>query len=164
MKPLAMLPLKIFHFAFAGIVFCSCSKKEDPSDKNRQILLGSWKLVAETSDKAYDWDGNGTLESDRFLLLDPCEQDRVITFSDPAIGLYQFDCNEEQAFTWELKQNGNYIGYHFPKINDTLPYGLASAWIEEISDTLLKLRTNSVAPGNGSVRPQVFIVSGFVKQ
>lgn len=65
------------------IVSCKKDKDDDSSGKTKTELLttGSWKLTAYTSNPGQDWDGNGSIETNIFNVMDACEKDGYSTFN-----------------------------------------------------------------------------------
>lgn len=59
----------------------SCSKKDDSSGKtNAELIIGNWKLTGLTFSPAYDFDGDGSTETNAYAKMGSCEKDNVISF------------------------------------------------------------------------------------
>ena len=61
--------LQIYFLLF--LLFSGCKRVTVEANDNPQgyadsQVVGSWKITEILSDKAYDWDGNGTKEKDVF--------------------------------------------------------------------------------------------------
>ena len=146
-----------FHNFKILVILCicipvwSCHKKQSEdqiTSERTALLLGSWKLVSMTSDKPFDWDNNGTIETDYYSTLTTCEKDKLITFSTPSQGLHKLACNESKDFNWELKERGAYIDIHYP-LTGTNTWAGSTSWnIVTISNSLLKLKWNIPSPIN----------------
>lgn len=65
-------------------------------------LVGSWKITAVVSNTPYDWDGNGTAETDLYSTLTACDKDNLYTFVGNKTGTYKFNCNTTKNGTWQI--------------------------------------------------------------
>ncbi|MDX5346857.1 MAG: lipocalin family protein, partial [Hymenobacteraceae bacterium] len=111
-------------------------------DKTRSELLtaGSWKITAETINPAYDYDGDGTTETDLHALKDPCNQDDIIVFkADNTFsieeGATKCDPTDDQIIlsgTWAFVNNENAISL-------TTPFGTAETPITDLTESTLKI-------------------------
>lgn len=109
MKPWSSLLLLVFTSIF---IFTSCYKIETEANSLPQgfsvsQIIGTWKITGITSDKAYDWDGNGSPESDIYNTWSECKKDNLYQFNSNYSGVYKLDCNSTRDGTWYL--NGTTI-------------------------------------------------------
>ena len=85
-------PVKLINL-LPLLFLLSCSKEnnsepvdtEDPKHVSANVV-GQWKLIAETSSPAYDWNGDGTPETDRFAVYSNCEKERIFNFVQGGTG------------------------------------------------------------------------------
>jgi len=91
-----------------AFVILSCGKNITV-DKNDDIqgysdsqVIGTWKITAVTSDKPYDWDRNGTKETNIFSTYTACEKDNLYQFFPQKTGLFKLNCNAANPGNWQL--------------------------------------------------------------
>ena len=103
--------MKFYSSFFAGLLvitlFSSCYKveveKNDlPQGYSVAQLIGVWKITGISSDKAYDWDGNGTTEKDIYSVWSSCEKDNLYQFNSNYSGTYKLSCSDTKSGTWRL--------------------------------------------------------------
>lgn len=107
------------HLLLALLIFCSCKKESttpQPTDytaQNTALLLGKWQLNASTILPAYDIDGNGTKETDRYAALTVCNRTFVFSFTDGSNGVIKTNCTELfKSMYWHLTDYGVTINWH----------------------------------------------------
>ncbi len=101
-------------FKFRSLLICttfviiSCGKNITV-DKNDDLqgyadsqVIGTWKITALTSDKPFDWDRNGTKETDIFSTYTACEKDNLYQFFPAKTGNFKLNCNASNPGTWQL--------------------------------------------------------------
>jgi outer membrane lipoprotein-sorting protein len=128
-----LLGLALFTF-----LLVQCKKDEAPPKPASELILGTWKLSADTYSPAYDYFGNGTKITDAYPLYVDCQKDDVTTFKTNSEGEFnegasKCDVADPQStpFLWTLKDN-----------NTTLNISaLADFKIVSIDATTLKLST-----------------------
>ena len=110
---------KLFLLLF--IPFCivaACKKSNDdpkPANAERKALLtGTWKLTAQTYSPPFDYDQDGTTETDAYAVLEPCQKDNLLTFlSDGTwkedFGLLVCDWEDNPEGQWVLSEDGNML-------------------------------------------------------
>ncbi|MBX2925685.1 MAG: lipocalin family protein [Chitinophagaceae bacterium] len=108
---------KLFLLLF--IPFCivaACKKSNDdpkPANAERKALLtGTWKLTAMTYSPPYDYDQNGTPETDAYAVMEPCQKDDLLTLrangtweSDPGIPC-DWEDPDDFSGQWKLSDDG----------------------------------------------------------
>lgn len=104
MKPWSTILPALLFFQF---IFISCYKIETeanslPQGYSVSQIIGTWKIIGITSDKAYDWDGNGTTEKDIFNTWDDCKKNNLYQFNSNYSGIYKLDCSTSKDGTWYL--------------------------------------------------------------
>ena len=65
-------------------------------------VVGAWKITALKSDIAYDWDGNGTPETDIFNSWSACDKDHLYTFVGNKTGVYKINCSTTVNGVWQI--------------------------------------------------------------
>lgn len=101
---------------FALALSFSCGKVE--VDKNNDIqgyadsqIVGTWKIIAISSDKPFDWDGNGSTETDIFSTWTDCNKDNLFFFDGTKTGTYRYSCNLTKNGTWNMLDRFRIILY-----------------------------------------------------
>ncbi len=100
--------VQTFGFWIILSVFFSACKRitvdanDNPQGYADSQVVGTWKITEVNSDKAYDWDGNGTKERDIYATYDECEKNMLYHFLQDKTGLYQLDCNTTKNGTWQI--------------------------------------------------------------
>jgi Lipocalin-like domain len=103
-------------FFFASAVLFSCQKVEvekntDPQGYADSQIVGSWKIVSISSDKPFDWDGNGAAETDIYNTWSECDKDNLFLFDGTKTGVYKFTCNLTKSGTWNMLDRFRIIIY-----------------------------------------------------
>ena len=65
-------------------------------------VVGSWKITAVMSDAPFDWDGNGSVETNVYNAWASCEKDNLYTFVGNKTGTYRLNCNLTKTGTWQI--------------------------------------------------------------
>ncbi len=98
-----------FRFFLSLLLCClaSCYKAEVEANNLPQgysvaQLIGTWKITGISSDKAHDWDGNGSSEKDIYSTWSACQKDNRYQFNSNYTGTYQLTCTDTKAGTWRL--------------------------------------------------------------
>ncbi|HEX6168908.1 MAG TPA: hypothetical protein VFZ33_04385 [Chitinophagaceae bacterium] len=103
-------PSKLFIISFLSfILFISCSKEENPVDRNTVLLIqDSWKFEIYGLDE----NNNGVIEATENAMLD-CEADDIFTFNANGTGVFAggaLPCSMGEpatiSFNWSLSNNG----------------------------------------------------------
>jgi hypothetical protein len=101
---------KLFIISFLSfILFISCSKEENPVDRNTVLLIqDSWKFEIYGLDE----NNNGVIEATENAMLD-CEADDIFTFNANGTGVFAggaLPCSMGEpatiSFNWSLSNNG----------------------------------------------------------
>ena len=74
----------------------------DPQGYADSQFVGSWKIVGMSSDVAWDWDGNGTTETNIFATLTPCAKDNLFTFVGDKTGTFKINCSLIKDGSWQV--------------------------------------------------------------
>jgi hypothetical protein len=83
-------------------------KNNDPQGYADSQFVGSWKIVAASSDVAYDWNNDGSPERDIYGTWSPCQRDNLFTFTaDTASGAYKtgtfkINCSVTKSGVWQI--------------------------------------------------------------
>lgn len=72
--------MKYLFFSLLALTFIGCSKDSTSTSLESALVSKRFALTSVKYTPQIDFDGNGTLESEVFNLLDACEKDDVIYF------------------------------------------------------------------------------------
>lgn len=97
-KDLRLLLLIVLFFS--GCKRVTVEANDNPQGYADSQVVGTWKITEILSDKAYDWDGNGTKEKDVLATYDDCEKNMLYQFIQDKTGVYQLNCNTTKNGTW----------------------------------------------------------------
>jgi lipocalin-like protein len=108
---LLKLSLSLIVLLLSVSLISSCKKDKDKT--RSELIIGRWKLVSDVYSPAYDYDGDGTKETDIFpLFYDACEKDDIIIISAGGNGVFDQGATKcDQAdpqtdpFNWSLTNN-----------------------------------------------------------
>lgn len=99
-------------------IFSSCKKSNDIIADQRNIE-GTWYVTGITSDRAYDFNGDGRTETDIYSSYSSCGRDIVVTFQANGYGQMRQGCNAPwQNASWSLQNNNRTLNINLP--NDDL--------------------------------------------
>jgi hypothetical protein len=137
----------ILYLLLPAFLLSSCNDhlkieaNNDPQGYADSQFVGSWKIVAITSDVAWDWDGNGSTETNIFATLTSCEKDNLFTFVGDKTGTFKFNCSVTKEGSWQVI-NTQYLVF--------TPLGLGPESEKIISMTTVQFKsTLSVTLSNG---------------
>ena len=82
----------------------------DPQRYADSQFVGTWKIVAVSSDIAWDWDGNGTTETNIYALWTTCQKDNLYTFIGDKTGTFKLNCSVTKEGSWQVI-NTEYLLY-----------------------------------------------------
>jgi hypothetical protein len=74
----------------------------DPQGYADSQFVGTWKIVAITSDVAWDWDNNGTTETNIYATLSSCNRDNLFTFVGDKTGTFKLNCSTTVQGSWQI--------------------------------------------------------------
>lgn len=99
---------RIFYAVFlvlSAFVFTSCQKSSDVIT-DQQNIEGTWAITGITSDRAYDFNGDGRTETDIYGSYNSCGRDIVAIFQSGGYGQMRQGCNAYwQNISWQLTNN-----------------------------------------------------------
>ena len=90
------------------ILFTSCNdhlkidRNNDPQGYADSQFVGTWKITAVTADVAWDYDGNGSTETNIYATWSTCKKDNLYTFVGDKTGTYKLDCSNTKIGSWEV--------------------------------------------------------------
>ena len=96
--------------------FISCNDhlkieaNNDPQGYADSQFVGTWKITAINSDVAWDWNGDGTTETNIFGTLSNCEKDNLYTFVGDKTGTFKLNCSLTKEGSWAVV-NTQYLIY-----------------------------------------------------
>lgn len=135
----------------ALLSICSCSKnggteQPDMTNQHTALVTGTWEIVAKTGSIAYDWNGDGTPETDIYSSMTGCQKGFNIYFAPGMDGVVHQDCATlQKQITWNLSDKGW-------KLNWTITGSSAvSEKIISISATQLRTETKAQPPGSNEI-------------
>lgn len=65
-------------------------------------FVGTWKITAASSDVSWDYDNNGTSETNIFSTWSTCQKDNLYTFAGDKTGTFKFTCNNTKNGSWQI--------------------------------------------------------------
>jgi len=106
-----------FYFGIASlllvVLFSSCQKSDVITDP--QSLDGTWIVTGITSDRVYDFNGDGRPETDIYGSYNSCQRDIAVTFDQNGYGQMRQGCNAYwQNITWQLSNNNRQLDILLP--------------------------------------------------
>lgn len=116
----------IKYILILAVFFCSCKKNDTPTktdytSQNSALLIGTWKLTGSAISPAYDVDGDGIIETDRFSKLESCNQEFYERYISGGNGQVKQNCNQVyKATTWSLSDYGMAIKWRFTGSGDVI--------------------------------------------
>jgi hypothetical protein len=108
---------KNLYFTIASfllvVLFSSCQKSDVITSP--QSLDGTWIVTGITSDRAYDFNGDGRSETDIYGSYNSCQRDIAVTFDQNGYGQMRQGCNAYwQNITWQLSNNNRQLDILLP--------------------------------------------------
>ena len=98
----------ILYTFFTAICIYGCrdhlklQANNEPQGYADSQVVGTWKVTAYTSSLPYDWDGNGSLETDIFGTWSSCQQDNLYTFVGDKTGTFKVNCSNTFPGSWYI--------------------------------------------------------------
>ena len=96
-------------------LFVSCKKDKDLSRKD-MLTTGKWKTIAQTVSPAVDWDLDGDIDTDLYIIMDACLKDNYGVFRPDGTGeenegSLKCDVADPQIepFNWSIKNNDSIL-------------------------------------------------------
>lgn len=99
---------KLRTLLLISLVFISCNehlkieRNNDPKGFADSQFVGTWKITAVTADVAWDYDGNGTTETNIYATWSSCKKDNLYTFVGDKTGTFKVDCTNTKNGSWEI--------------------------------------------------------------
>lgn len=143
------MTIRLLNAVVIGLlVFTGCSKdKKDNAKSRSELIIGDWQTIKVEVSPAYDYDGDGKVDSDLFIVSADCNKDDYTSIKPNAIyelnrGVIKCFPTQQQVDlgTWVLVNNDNTL------IID----GSDQAEILQLDNTTLKLK--AVENDNGTAR------------
>lgn len=85
-------------------------ENNDPQRYADSQFVGTWKITSINSNVAWDWDNNGTTETNIFATLSNCDRDNLYTFVGDKTGTFKLNCSTTKGGSWEII-NQLYLNY-----------------------------------------------------
>jgi hypothetical protein len=97
----------------AMLLLSGCSKSKenvpavpDMTNQYKPLIVGEWSYSARTISPAYDWDNDGTLDTEVFSKMNPCTKVFKLSLTTTG-GTVLLSCNMPvKSLTWKLEENG----------------------------------------------------------
>lgn len=91
----------------AMATFFSCNKSDNDRVKTKTelITMGSWKRTAFIATPAYDWNADGTFDTNLLNTMFPCEKDNFETYQTNGMVVTNegiTKCNASDPQTWSV--------------------------------------------------------------
>lgn len=77
-------------------------KNDDPPGFADSQFVGTWKITGASSSVPWDWDNNGTAESNVYATWSNCLKDNLYTFVGDKTGTFKLDCNTTKDGSWQV--------------------------------------------------------------
>ncbi len=78
-------------------------------------ITGEWMVTGISSDRLYDWDGDGYRETDIFGTYSSCQRDIRLYFEDYGSGQSKQGCYASwQSMYWSFTNGGNTLNIDLP--------------------------------------------------
>ncbi len=77
-------------------------KNNDPQGYADSQVVGVWKITAFSSNAPYDWNGDGSVETNIFNNWTSCEKDNLYQFVGDKTGTFKFNCSINGAGEWTI--------------------------------------------------------------
>jgi len=128
----------ILFFSFSIFFISSCKdhlkieKNNDPQGYADSQFVGTWKITAIDADVAWDYDGNGTTETNILATKPVCDHDNLYTFVGDKTGTFKLNCSLTKNGSWEVVET-KYLNY--------TPLGLGPESERVISMTSVQFKT-----------------------
>lgn len=91
----------IIFLAASAIGISGCSKETIVADE--RSIEGTWQITGITSDRAYDFNGDGRSETDIYGTYTSCGRDIVLVFQGNGYGQIRQGCNASwQNTSWNV--------------------------------------------------------------
>ena len=109
---------RILYLLFFGLFFSACNPhlKTEANNLPQGVadsqVVGSWKITAFSSNAPYDWDRNGSTETDIYNLWTACEKDNLYVFVGDKTGTFKINCNVSGNGIWQI-YNTEQLGIAF---------------------------------------------------
>lgn len=108
--------LRLILYTLIAFILISCNdhlkieRNDDPAGFADSQFVGSWKVTGVSSSIPWDWDNNGTTESNVYATWSNCQKDNLFTFVGDKTGTFKFDCNTSKDGSWQVI-NTQYLVY-----------------------------------------------------
>lgn len=138
---------KFLPLFFLSITIATACKKNDDSTSGdtdrKKLLIGTWKLTAQTYSPSIDYDHDGSSETDAYPVMEPCQKDNLLTFLPDGTWKNDFgsllcDWEDEHDGNWTLSDDGS-----------TLTADGDVLTILQLDDHVLKYQMSFKNPENG---------------
>lgn len=125
------------------------------------LILGDWRITADSWSPAYDLSGNGQLVTNAYALYPACEKDNIYIFKTGNIGEendgpVKCDIADPQSkpFTYLLKTNDTQLNISITEqgVNITFDFDIL-----QLDATTLKLKTTTSENGVTFTNTQTFV-------
>lgn len=100
------------------LILSSCKKHNDAvtqpdvTNQNAALLAGTWKYSGRVISPAYDWDGNGTLDTEVYSLYTECQKSYELKLNAAGSGTLKKICNIPfEHIEWNLLDRGLTLHY-----------------------------------------------------
>jgi hypothetical protein len=100
---------RLIKFLLIGLFFLTAcvghlniEKSDAPQGYADSQLVGIWKITGYSSNKPYDWNGDGSTETNIYNTWTPCEKDNLYQFIADKSGIFKINCSSSSPGTWQI--------------------------------------------------------------
>lgn len=94
----------LLTLSLSVLTLISCQKNDIITDERN--IEGTWSITGISSDRSYDFDGDGRTETDIYGTYSSCGRDIVVVFDANGYGQIRQGCNATwQNISWQLSNN-----------------------------------------------------------
>ena len=100
---------RLILYLFCSVSFItSCNdhlkidQNNDPQQYADSQFVGTWKIVEIKSDVPWDWDNNGTTETNILATQSACVKDNLYSFVGDKTGTFKLSCSLTKDGSWQI--------------------------------------------------------------
>lgn len=125
----------ILYLLFTSMFIVSCNdhlkieKNNDIQGVADSQIVGTWKITEVVSDVPWDWDNNGSVETNIYSTWSSCQKDNLYTFVGDKTGTFKLNCSTTTTGSWQVI-NVHYLVYtplnQGPETEEVVPLTMTS--------------------------------------
>lgn len=102
MNPQIKFSIISLVFLTACVGHLNIEKSDAPQGYADSQLIGSWKITGYVSNKPFDWNGDGSTETNIYNTWTTCEKDNLYQFVADKTGTFKTNCSFSSPGTWQI--------------------------------------------------------------